>query len=78
MNDAMSDLRIRIGQEIESTFDELVEHCTHKAEVVAYFLALLELARWGTIEVAQADWLAKIEVRHLSDSQPGHVVSEWS
>lgn len=78
VEEAISDLRIRVGQELESTFDELVEHCTRKAEVVAYFLALLELARWGVVEVAQTGWISSIVVRHRSSSRPGHIVSEWS
>ena len=78
VDEAISDIRLRIGQELECSFDELVEHCTRSSEVGAYFLALLELARWGAIDVAQSDWLTKIEVKHRSDAQPGHVASEWS
>ena len=78
VDDAISDIRMRVGQELESTFDELVEHCTRRVEVVAYFLALLELARWGAVEVAQADWLSSIDVRHRADAQPGHMQSEWT
>jgi segregation and condensation protein A len=78
VDEAILDLRIRVGQELESTFDELVEHCTRDVDIVAYFLALLELARWGAIEVAQTDWLSGIEVRHRSDAQLGHLASEWS
>lgn len=78
VDDAIADIRIRIGQELESSFDDLVAHCTRRVDIVAYFLALLELARWGAVEVAQEDWLSTIEVRHRSDAPPGHVVSEWS
>ena len=78
VDDAIRDLRLRVGRELESTFDELVEHCTRSGEVIAYFLALLELARWGAVEVAQNDWLSSIQVRHRSDVQTGHVASEWS
>jgi chromatin segregation and condensation protein Rec8/ScpA/Scc1 (kleisin family) len=46
-------------------------------EVAAYFLALLELARWGLIEVTQADWAAPIEVRHLDDGNID-LTSEWA
>lgn len=77
VDDALSDLRIRIGQEMESTFEDLVAHCRRKVDVVAYFLALLELARWGAVEVSQTDWLAAIEVRYRGDGV-GHVSSEWS
>jgi segregation and condensation protein A len=77
VDDAISDLRVRIGQEVESTFDELVEHCTRRVDVVAYFLAMLELARWGAIEVAQPDWFSAIQIR-LAQNDIGHVTSEWT
>jgi len=77
VDEAISDLRVRIGQEVESTFDDLVDHCTRQVDVVAYFLAMLELARWGAIEVAQPDWLSAIEVR-LCNDDIGHVNSEWT
>jgi segregation and condensation protein A len=77
VDDAISDLRFRVAQEIDMTFDALVEHCTRKVEVVAYFLALLELARWGAVEVTQADWLSAIEVRHR-EADLGAATSEWA
>ena len=46
-----------------STFEELTAQCTRAVEVAAYFLALLELARWGLVEVSQDDWAAEIVVR---------------
>jgi len=76
VQDAMHDLRARVEHLAESTFDSLVEHCTRKVEVVAYFLALLELARWGMVEVAQPDWLSAISVTHLSSGGP--MQSEWT
>ena len=60
----------------ETTFDDVVAHCTRKVEVVAYFLALLELARWGMVDVAQEDWLSDIEIRHTGDGDVR--LSEWS
>lgn len=77
VEDAISDLRIRIGQEVVSTFDDLVGHCTRSVDVVAYFLAMLELARWGAVEVSQQDWLSAIDVR-LGGKEAGHLSSEWS
>lgn len=76
VDDAIGDLRVRVAQEVTTTFDELVGGCTRKVEVVAYFLALLELARWGAVEVTQADWLSRIEVAHR-DVDLGAVSSEW-
>lgn len=72
---AIDELRVRVAESIETNFEDLIAHCTRKVEIAAYFLALLELARWGMVELAQEDWLASISVRHKSD---GAVVSEWS
>lgn len=74
---AIDELRVRVTELAETTFDDLIAHCTRRVEVAAYFLALLEMARWGLVELAQDDWLADIEVRRSS----GHgreLVSEWS
>lgn len=76
VEDAMTDLRVRVEHLAETTFEGLVEHCERKVEVVAYFLALLELARWGMVEVAQDHWLSTIQVRHVKSGGP--VTSEWS
>lgn len=74
---AVDELRARVVAAAETTFDELVAHCTRRVEVAAYFLALLELARWGMIELAQRDWLSRIEVRHRPGSTPPEMSSEW-
>ena len=74
---AIEDLRARVRNETMSSFDDLTEHCRRPVEVAAYFLALLELARWGLIEVTQADWDAPIEVRHLDDGTVD-LTSEWA
>lgn len=73
---AIEELRVRVASLAETTFDDVVAHCTRRVEVVAYFLALLELARWGMIDVAQDDWLAPIQIRHLDGGEVP--VSEWS
>ncbi|MDH4118758.1 MAG: segregation/condensation protein A [Acidimicrobiia bacterium] len=75
---AIEELRVRVSEAVDTTFESLVEHCTRKVEVAAYFLALLELARWGLVELAQNDWLAQIEVRHRPDSDNGPIQSEWA
>lgn len=74
---AIDELRERLRRETFSSFEELTEHCSRPVEVAAYFLALLEMARWGLIEVSQADWSAAIEVRHLDDGSID-LTSEWS
>lgn len=75
---AIHDLRAKIEVEAETSFEAMVAHTSRKVEVVAYFLALLELARWGFVEVAQRDWLAAIEVRRSDGATPENLTSEWS
>jgi segregation and condensation protein A len=74
---ALEDLRARIREEAETTFSELVADCQRTVEVVAYFLALLELARHGAIDIAQRDWLAEIEVKHRPQGATEAFQSEW-
>lgn len=74
---AIDELRVRVSEEVETSFDDLVAHCTRRVEVAAYFLAILELARWGMVEVAQDDWLDEIKVRHLSGGIED-TRSEWA
>lgn len=73
---AITELRSRVSALAETTFSDLVDHCNRRVEVAAYFLAILELARWGMVEIAQDDWLSEIEVRHRSDRED--LVSEWT
>ena len=74
---AIEDLRLRIEAATTASFEDLIEHCDRPVEVAAYFLALLEMARWGLIEVAQDDWLSSIEVRHRDDGIV-NLTSEWA
>jgi len=74
---AITDIRSKVAGLAYSSFEELTEECDRPLEVAAYFLALLELARWGLIEVSQQDWLSDIEVRHRSDGTID-LTSEWS
>jgi len=53
VEDAMAEVRVRISDALETTFEELVSHCLNRTEVVAYFLAVLELVRWGLVSVRQ-------------------------
>jgi segregation and condensation protein A len=53
VQDAMVDLQARMASAITSDFEDVVSHCRRDVEVVAYFLALLELARWGIVRVSQ-------------------------
>lgn len=67
VEEAIAEIRRRVAIELESTFERLVAHCASRAEVAAYFLAVLELARWGVLSVAQED-PDDIAVRHRADS----------
>lgn len=64
VQDAMVDLQGRMASVIATDFDDLVAHCTRDVEVVAYFLALLELARWGIVNVSQEHIDETIEIRY--------------
>jgi chromatin segregation and condensation protein Rec8/ScpA/Scc1 (kleisin family) len=75
---AIHDLRAKIEVEAETSFEAMVAHTSRRVEVVAYFLALLELARWGFVEVAQNDWLSAIEIRRIHGNAPENLTSEWS
>jgi segregation and condensation protein A len=74
---AIEDLQERLRRQTFASFEDLTEHCSRPVEVAAYFLALLEMARWGLIEVSQTDWTAAIEVRHLEDGTID-LSSEWA
>jgi segregation and condensation protein A len=74
---AIEDLQRRVRELTVASFDDLTEHCNRPVEVAAYFLALLEMARWGLIEVSQKDWLSSIDVRHRGDTEVD-LTSEWA
>jgi segregation and condensation protein A len=77
VENAIEDLRERLRLEAVSSFEDLTEHCRRPVEVAAYFLALLEMARWGLIAVSQADWMSEIEVRKIDDGSVD-LTSEWA
>lgn len=68
VQDAMLDLQDRMAGIVESDFEQLVQHCTRSVDVVAYFLAVLELARWGILRVHQDNRDAPINVRYDRES----------
>jgi len=74
---AIQDARQRVAAEFEIDFDTLTEHCRRPVEVVAYFLAILELARWGLVRATQEHLEAVIRLRHLEDADPADLTSEW-
>jgi segregation and condensation protein A len=74
--EAIELVRARVAGDIETDFDRITSHLTRPVEVVAYFLAVLELARWGLLEAIQERAGAPIALRHRQDSE-GTPVSEW-
>lgn len=80
VDDAIRDLRVRIQSEIEAQFADLVAHCERPIEVIAYFLALLELARWGVVGVSQDGAHEAISVAYREDAPAAAqaMASEWS
>lgn len=80
VGDAISDVRIRVAALAETEFETLVEHCDRSLDVVAYFLALLELARWGVISVSQEHRDAPIHVvsKNGAAFDSEQLQSEWS
>lgn len=74
---AIDELRSRIESLAVASFEDLTEHCERPVEVAAYFLALLEMARWGLVEVSQEDWLSSISVRHRESGEVD-LNSEWA
>jgi segregation and condensation protein A len=61
-------LRTRLAEIGSATFAQLVEDCDHTLEVVARFLALLDLYRQQTVAFDQADPLGELHVRWTGGS----------
>jgi segregation and condensation protein A len=80
VGDAIADVRIRVAAVVETEFETLVAHCDRSIDVVAYFLALLELARWGVISVSQEHREAPIRVvsKNPAGFDAGQLQSEWN
>jgi segregation and condensation protein A len=74
---AIDELRARVADVTLATFEDLTAHCSRTVEVAAYFLALLELARWGVITVSQEDWLSEIVVADRK-GESSEYSSEWA
>ena len=76
---AIDDVRRRVAADLETDFDVITSHLGRPVEVVAYFLAVLELARWGLIEATQDHSDASIHLRHRRDAgEDEDLGSEWS
>jgi segregation and condensation protein A len=83
VDEAIADLRSRVHEGVATEFEHLVDHLEGRLGVIAYFLALLELVRWGAVRVSQDDQLSPIRVAHNPDGHPEGLdferrVSEWT
>ena len=79
VRDAIADVQVRVAAAVDTEFDDLVVHCERSLDVVAYFLAVLELARWGVVSVSQEHRDAPIEVVSKDpDAFDAGLQSEWS
>jgi segregation and condensation protein A len=65
---AIIDLQARMADAITADFEDVVADCKRDVEVVAYFLALLELARWGIVRVSQDDPSSAITMSYDQES----------
>ncbi|WAL68046.1 segregation/condensation protein A [Amycolatopsis cynarae] len=61
-------LRVRLAEAGTATFGELVADCEHTVEVVARFLALLELYREAAVQFDQDEALGPLSVRWIGGS----------
>jgi segregation and condensation protein A len=61
-------MRLRLAEAGEATFSELVADCEHTMEIVARFLALLELYRESTVQFEQVEALSELHVRWTGGS----------
>jgi len=73
---AIEEVRRRVAADVHIDFEELTAHLGRPLEVVAYFLAVLELARWGLVRAAQDHPGAPILLHHRTESDR-ELVSEW-
>lgn len=62
VDEAIADIQARMEEFNDIEFDQLVAHTGRSIEVIAYFLAVLELARWGVVRVSQEHWASEIQV----------------
>lgn len=76
VGDAIAHVRRRLEEEAEIDFDSLAAPAGSTLEVIAYFLAVLELARWGLLEARQDEPGAEITVRATGAASEA-LVSEW-
>lgn len=70
IEEMMDDLRSRVERALSVSFREFTGDKTERVEIIVSFLALLELVRMGTVDVAQYDAWGDIQITNLSASMP--------
>lgn len=73
---AIAEVQARVAAEMQTDFEQLTDGLRRPVEVVAYFLAVLELVRWGLVEATQEHLGTPIILRHRRAPEQG-MVSEW-
>ncbi len=68
MAEAVRSVRDQLGRVGQASFRDLVADCAERIQIVVRFLALLELYREGTVDLAQAETFGEIEVRWEGDA----------
>lgn len=78
--DAVSLVQARLSRMTRASFRDLLADEPERIEVVARFLALLELHRQGKVELSQAAVFGEIEVEWIEGSENGDLAAaavEW-
>jgi segregation and condensation protein A len=71
IDDFMQRVRLSLKERKRVTFRELTRDCVLRIELIAYFLALLELYKREEIELLQAERFGDIEVRGRAGREEG-------
>ena len=82
VDEAIARIQIRLQEAAEWEFDALASEAQRPVEVIAYFLAVLELARWGAVRVSQQHQASAISVARQEGGRQDEIdalirESEW-
>ena len=70
IEEMMDTLRTRVERALTLSFKEFTDNKTERVEVIVSFLALLELVKQGTVEVAQYGHFNDIQITNTSTAMP--------
>lgn len=77
VSEAMRTIQSRIESDLRVDFEALTSDLKRSAEVIAYFLAILELSRWGMLSAHQEDPDAPIVIEHREATGDQVIESEF-